>query len=73
MKCLKIDKNQGFYHCSEEADYCLIDGITKDDILNLLDLATNKEVIFEMDVITGDNLVERSVNEWTHIAVSSIL
>jgi hypothetical protein len=51
-----ISDNLGWYRRSEKDDCCSIDKITKDDILSLLDLATDKEVVFEMDEITGDNL-----------------
>lgn len=56
MKCLIIDKKSGWYCCLEGEEARPIDQITKDDILSLLDLATNKDIDFEMDEITEENL-----------------
>lgn len=62
MKYLKIDNNKGYY-VDKEDQYNTIDTIKKEDLLFLLECATNHEIEFEMDEITDDNLK----NEAHHI------
>ena len=53
MKCLKIESGRGFF-LKKDGEMESIDKITKDDILNLLNIATSPETAFEMDAITDD-------------------
>ena len=48
MKCLKIENGQGFFR-KTDGNMIPIDQIGKEDILCLLDVATNTEQDFEMD------------------------
>ncbi|MFQ6600636.1 hypothetical protein [Flavobacterium sp. C3NV] len=49
MKYLKIENNKGYYikDIASPTNWTEIDQIEKDDLLNLLDLATNQD--FELD------------------------
>ena len=53
MKCLKIESGRGFF-LKKAGEMESINNITKDDILNLLNIATSPETAFEMDAITDD-------------------
>lgn len=55
MNCLKIKNGKGYF-CNTQNQMQEVDGIRKEDILHLLDLATNSDVDFEMDEIEGDNI-----------------
>ena len=48
MRCLKIENGKGFF-VDKEGDYQEIDKMGKDDILYLLDIATDEDTVFEMD------------------------
>ena len=48
MKCLEIRDGKGFY-ISSDGTFKELDKIKKDDLLYLLDIATNSKEIFEMD------------------------
>ena len=48
MKCLKIDRGKGLFLDSQNG-YSEIDRITKEDILRLLDIVTERNEEFEMD------------------------
>ena len=53
MKCLKVENGRGFF-LNKDGEMDSIDKITKDDILNLLNIATSPDTAFEMDAITDD-------------------
>ena len=55
MKYLTIKSGQGYFFNSENMEK-KIDAIGKDDILFLLEQATNPENDFEMDAICDDNI-----------------
>lgn len=55
MICLKIDDGKGYFR-DGNGEYQEIDRIQKEDILHLLDLATDKNNEFEMDAIQKDNI-----------------
>lgn len=55
MNCLKIENGKGYFRNTQN-QMQEVDGIRKEDILHLLDLATNSDVDFEMDEIEGDNI-----------------
>lgn len=59
MKCLEINKGKGYY-LNSKGDMNEIDKITKEDILRLLDIATDKEQNFEMDLFENNNLQNKS-------------
>ena len=46
MKLLSIDSNEGFY-LDESGQYSLIDKITKEDLLRLVDLTVQADVEFD--------------------------
>ncbi len=48
MKCLEIKNSKGYF-LNSDGDMIELDKIKKDDLLYLLDIATNPEEIFEMD------------------------
>lgn len=48
MKCLKIDNGKGYF-LDKDSNYKEIDKMGKDDILYLLDVATDEAVEFEID------------------------
>ncbi len=48
MKCLKIENGKGFF-IDKDGTYQEIDKMGKDDILHLLDIATDEEIDFEID------------------------
>lgn len=48
MKYLKIEGGKAYYLGSNN-EYQIIESIQKEDMLNLLDAATSKEIDFEMD------------------------
>ena len=48
MKCLKIENGRGHY-LDKERNYLEIDKMGKDDILFLLNIATDENETFEMD------------------------
>ncbi len=56
MKYLKIDNHKGYFikDKNNPTDWTEIDQIEKDDLLNLLDIATNEE--FEIDAYEEVNL-----------------
>ena len=56
MKYLKIDNHKGYFikDKNNPTDWTEIDQIEKDDLLNLLDIATNEE--FEIDAYDEANL-----------------
>lgn len=58
MKYLKVDNGKGFFLRDET--YEAIDGMSKDDILKLLDIATNPEQEFEMDSIAEIPIVNEA-------------
>lgn len=55
MKYLSIDNGKGYY-IDKEGIKKEIDMITKDDILRYLDLATNQNEVFEMDIFDSNAL-----------------
>lgn len=55
MKCLRI-KNGKCQFCHNGNDYIDVDRIGKDDILKLLDIATDEELDFEMDEFDDDKI-----------------
>lgn len=57
MKYLKIENGKGFYLDSEN-EFQTIDLIQKEDMLNLLDAVTDKEIEFEMDENSDEILNE---------------
>lgn len=48
MKCLEIKNGKGYF-CDSTGNMVELDKMKKDDLLYLLDIATNVEVTFEMD------------------------
>lgn len=56
MKYLKIEGMKGWYYSSIKSEYVLIDKISKEDILNLLNSATTPDVEFEIDEFIESNL-----------------
>lgn len=48
MKCLKIENGKGYF-LDKDSNYQEIDKMGKDDILYLLDVATNEKLEFEID------------------------
>lgn len=50
MKCLKIERGKGKF-INSKGEYIDIDQIGKDDLLYLLDIATNEKESFSMDNI----------------------
>lgn len=55
MKYLKIEKGKGYF-LNAENSMEEISKISKEDILRLLDIATDKEQNFEMDSVKENNL-----------------
>ena len=55
MIYLKIDNGKGFYY-NIANEYKEIDTVRKEDILYLLDCATDSTVAFEMDEFIGPNI-----------------
>ncbi len=53
MKYLKIENGQAYY-LDANSEYQVIESIQKEDMLNLLEAATDKEIEFEMDDLTDD-------------------
>lgn len=53
MKYLRIDNGKAYYLGSDDDSY-EVDSIQKEDMLHLLDAATNKEVDFEMDACVDE-------------------
>lgn len=56
MKYLKIEDKKAWYFSSIQSEYVLIDKISKEDILDLLNRATNSEEKFEIDEFIEPNL-----------------
>ena len=54
MKLLKINDNQGYYR-DDQGKFVLIDRLTKEDLLRLVDLTLGEEEI-EFDEINKENL-----------------
>lgn len=48
MKCLEINNGKGYFR-SSDGTFKELDKIKKDDLLYLLDIATNSQDVFEMD------------------------
>lgn len=69
MKYLKIENNKGYYikDIANPTNWIEIDQIEKDDLLNLLDLATNQD--FELDTY-DENLLGNKAHQiiYKHIA-----
>ena len=55
MKYLRIKNGKGYFLNSEEVEI-EIDKIKKDDILNLLDLASDETINFEIDTMECDKI-----------------
>ena len=55
MKCLEIKNGKGYFRTVEK-DFQEIDKIGKDDILSLLDIATDAETSFEMDDVNNNEI-----------------
>ncbi len=55
MKYLEIKAGKGYFY-NEKSEQKPIDSITKEDILYLLDEATNGDKSFEMDVMDKNSL-----------------
>ena len=55
MKYLRIKNGKGYFLNSEKAEI-EIDKIKRDDILRLLDLASDETINFEIDTIECDNI-----------------
>lgn len=60
MKYLKIENNKGYYikNTASSTNWIEIDQIEKDDLLNLLDLATNED--FEFDAYDENLLANKA-------------
>lgn len=59
MKCLKIDNGKGYFLWNDN-EFKEIDSIGKDDILRLLDIATDETQVFEMDVMDDSLLMNEA-------------
>lgn len=55
MKCLKIENGKGFF-LDRDNNYQEIDKMGKDDILYLLDVATDEGVEFEIDDMDNNEI-----------------
>ena len=63
MKCLKIKNGKGYF-LDKDGNYQEIDKMGKDDILYLLDVATNEDSEFDIDDID-----EHEINNPAHIII----
>lgn len=61
MKCLKIEKGQGFF-LNGKNEYDRIDSIKKEDILRLVDIALDSEKEFEFDPM-DDGLIQNEAHK----------
>lgn len=61
MKCLEVSKGRGYF-LNSKGSMEEIHKITKEDILRLLDIATDKEKDFEMDSFEKNNLDNKAHN-----------
>ena len=61
MKCLKIEKGQGFF-LNEKNEYDRIDSLKKEDILRLVDIALDSEKEFELDPM-DDGLIQNEAHK----------
>lgn len=59
MKLLKVEKHMGFYH-NESGQYILIDKITKEDLLRLVNLTLQEDVEFD---VYDDNLIKNQAHQ----------
>lgn len=55
MKCLKIENGSGYF-LGSDGSFKEIDTIGKDDILRLLDVATDETKDFEMDCMANNEI-----------------
>ena len=55
MKCLEIKNGKGYF-LNEDNEMIELDKMKKDDLLYLLDIATNVDTSFEMDDLQTCNL-----------------
>lgn len=60
MKCLKIDRGRGYF-LGENGDYVEIDGISKEDLLRLLNIAISTDESFELDQM-DDELIKNEAH-----------
>ena len=59
MKCLKVEGRRGLFN--RKGEFLPLDQITKEDILDLLDIATNPDEPFEMDSLE-DNPIDNEAH-----------
>lgn len=55
MKCLKIENGSGYF-LGSDGTFIEIDNIGKDDILRLLDIATDEMQDFKMDIMVDGQI-----------------
>lgn len=68
MKCLKIENGKGYFLGSDNV-FQEIDSIGKDDVLRLLDIATDEKQVFEMDVM-DDSLIKNEAHRIIYRSLS---
>ena len=56
MKYFKIENRIGYFYSEKEERHVEIDRISKEDIIKILQAATNVEVEFDIDETTDDGL-----------------
>lgn len=68
MRYLKIEDKKGLFYSTSQKQYISIDKISKEDILDLLNSATNKDEDFEID-----EYIESSLPNPAHAIIYSSL